>query len=403
MELHAEVLREGLVERGHRVTMVSTPHATGMRRDEDAWGETLFVGTGAPAVYSREWWQASLAALLHRHSHDPIDVVVGHGKAAYRYLGVRQRLPTAQRIPTVVITHNTIVSELQAQVAQLVRRPQSVAHWLPRGAAYYLDDRRRLPLADAITATTEANAQDLRRWFALNPGQLTVIPNGVNIAALAAGASLRESFRRRLGVSAAEDETRVIMTLARLVRDKGQHYLLDALALPEMRACHSSIRVVFAGDGPAQINLVSQAEALGLRDIVHFLGRVAHSDVPGLLAASDIVVLPTVSEGMSLSLLEAMACGRPVVASAIPAITSFIEDGVTGRIVPVAQPAALARALSDLLGDPAHANELGARGQAHVTARYDQRAMVTAYERVFHRAADAAGRSVHASGAAQSL
>jgi len=132
-------------------------------------------------------------------------------------------------------------------------------------------------------------------------------------------------------------------------------------------------------------------EALGLQDTVLFLGRVPHEDVAGVLAAADIVALPTVSEGMSLSLLEAMASGRPVVASDIPAIASFVEDGVTGRIVPVAQPPALARALVELLDDEDYANTLGARGRAFVAARYDQRTMVAGYEQVFLQVAGARG------------
>lgn len=383
MELHAEVLRQGLVERGHRVTVITTPHPNGAPREEDAWGETLFVGTGAPGAYTRDWWQASLESLIHKHADDPIDVVAGHGKAAYAYLGARSRLPVGQRIPTVVITHNTIVSELRAKVAQLARRPQSVARWAPRGVAYYLDDRRRLPMADAITATTEENALDLRRRFPLDPDRVAVIANGVDVAKLNAGASSRESVRRRLGVTPENQGTRIILTLARLVRDKGQQYLLDALAMPEMQAHRGAIRVVFAGDGPARGKLAAQVEALGLQDIVTFLGRVAHDEVAGLLAAADIVVLPTVSEGMSLSLLEAMACGRPVIASDIPAIASFIEDGVTGRITPVARPEALAQALVELLTNREYAQRLGAQGQAYVSARYDQRHMVEGYERVF--------------------
>ncbi len=389
MELQTEVLRQGLVERGHRVTMITTPHPNGHAHVKDSWGETLFAGAGAPAVYTHDWWQASLATLLQAHAHDPIDVVAGHGKAAYTYLGMRRHLPAAQQIPTVVITHNTIISEMHAQFAQLHRRPQSVARWLLRATAFFLDDRRRLPLADAITTTTEENAQDIRRWFSPKSSQVTVIPNGVDIAMFMAGEAFRDSFRQQLG--AAGNEVRIIVVLARLVRDKGQHYLLDALALPAMQPFRDTVRVVLAGDGPARKSLASQVEALGLQDSVLFLGRVPHDEVAGLLAAADIVALPTISEGMSLSLLEAMASGRPVVASDIPAIASFVEDGVTGRIVPVAQPAALARALVALLDNSADAAKLGARGRAYVAARYDQRTMVAGYERVFLHAAGATG------------
>src|SRR5690348_12177586 len=179
MELQTEVLRQGLVERGHRVTMITTPHPNGHAHVKDAWGETLFAGAGAPAVYTRDWWQASLATLLQAHARDPIDVVAGHGKAAYNYLGMRRHLPAAQQIPTVVITHNTIIIDMRAQLGMLRRRPQAVARWLPRGMAYFLDDRRRLPLADAITTLGEEHARSLLPWFSVDPDRIAVIPNGV--------------------------------------------------------------------------------------------------------------------------------------------------------------------------------------------------------------------------------
>lgn len=389
MELHAEVLRHGLVERGHRVTVITTPHATGVPSVTDAWGETHFVGTGAPGAYSRDWWTASLKMLMRLHARDPFDVIASQGKAAYAYLGVRKRLPVAERIPTVIITHNTIIHDARAQFGQLIRRPHAVARWAPRGAAFFLDDRRRMPLAEAITALTAEHASALRRWFTLDPSRVVVIPNGVDVAWLVAGASSRGTVRAKLGV--ADDSACIVLELARLIEDKGQRFLLDAVSRIATQPERRDVRVVLAGDGPARDTLATQVDALGLREVVTFLGRVPHEDVPGLLAAADIVALPSFAEGMPLSLLEAMVCGRPVVASNIPAIASFIEDGVTGRLVPVAEPAALARTLDALIADRQNATKLGERARAFATERYDQKTMVADYERIFARVA-----SVHA-------
>ena len=144
---------------------------------------------------------------------------------------------------------------------------------------------------------------------------------------------------------------------------------------------------MLAGDGPRRSSLVAQSHALELQDVTLFLGQISHETVPGMLAASDIVAMPSLAEGMSLTLLEAMVCGRPVVASNIPAIASVIEDGVTGRLVPVAQPAALARTFVALLSHRELATEIGARARDHALARYDQHTMIANYERVFMRAA----------------
>lgn len=382
MDLFAEMLRRGLAERGHRVTTITTPHPRNMPRESDVWGETFFVGTGAPGRYSRDWWKSSLSALLQLHAHDPIDIVAGHGKAIYRYLGMRRHLPEIERIPAVVITQNTIIQDFRGQFGQLRRHPFKFAKWLPHAITLFLDDRRRLPLADAITALTNDHAQTLKRWFSLDPSRLSVIPNGVDTAPFIAAATLRKSVRQHLGVG---DGVSVLLVLARLSPDKGHRFLLEALARPELQSYGSNIRLVLAGEGHGRNDLVSQVQALKLQDTVKFLGRVPRDDVPGLLAAADVVVLPSVAEGMPISLLEAMVCGRPVIASNIPAIASFIEDGVTGRLTPVAHPDALARALVELLDDRAYAAALGERARAYAIERYDQHAVVTEFERMFQR------------------
>jgi glycosyltransferase involved in cell wall biosynthesis len=211
-----------------------------------------------------------------------------------------------------------------------------------------------------------------------------VIPNGVDLVALRAGAAQRATFRQRFGL---DDSTRMILTMARLVPDKGQQHLLDALARPEMQPYRAAVRLVLVGDGPTREGLQAQARALGLGDSVVFAGRLPHDEVPGLLSAADIVVVPSSAEGMSISLLEAMACARPIIASDIPAIASVVADGVTGRLFPVAQPAGLAKALAEFLAEPRRAARMGERAQTIVTERYDQRVMVADYERVFARTA----------------
>lgn len=385
MEMHAEVLRRGFVERGHRLTVITTPHLRGAVRLDDTWGKTLFVGHDMPVTYTRDWWREGLKALLDLHAHDPIDVIASQGKAAFAYLGVRSRLPVTERIPTVVISHNTIMNDFQAQLAQLSRRPDRVARWLPRGIVYFLDDRRRLHLADGVTVLSEEHARSMQRWSAVEPRRITVIPNGVDSVALTAGAPLRGLYRQQLGIT--DDDVRIVLVLARLAPEKGQQFLLESLVHPEMQAHSRDVHVVLAGEGPARDSLMAQTRSLGLQDIVTFLGRVPHDEVPGLLAAADIVALPSVAEGMPLSLLEAMACGLPVIASDIRAIASFIEDSVTGRLVPVAQPAALARVLAQFVTDQQYAADMGGRARASVIAHYDQRSMVAAFERVLIKTA----------------
>src|SRR5258706_13872450 len=137
MELHAETLRRGLVAAGHRVTTITTTLSSGPQTVEDAWGKTYFTDGGQPAAYSSAWNRASVSTLLDIHNQDRFDVIASHGKAAYPYLKSRGRLPGAQRVPVIVISHGNIIDDFRSHAPQRHRRPIRVlANCLPRAIAY---------------------------------------------------------------------------------------------------------------------------------------------------------------------------------------------------------------------------------------------------------------------------
>jgi glycosyltransferase involved in cell wall biosynthesis len=383
MELHAETLRRGLVAAGHRVTTITTTLSSGSQTVEDRWGKTYFTDGGRPAAYSSAWNRASVSTLLDIHNQDRFDVIASHGKAAYPYLKSRGRLPGAQRVPVIVISHGNIIDDFRSHAAQLHRRPIRVlAKWLPRDIAYWKDDLRWLRLADHITALSEHDAALVQRWFAIKPSQVSVIPNGVDIQAAVDAEVRRADVRNRLGL---DEHTVAILVLASLEPRKGQHILLEALARPEVRGFERPVRLLLAGDGPAHDALCAQTTLLGLAEQVTFLGLVPPDEVPSLLSGMDIIALPSISEGMPLSLLEAMASGHPVVASRVGAIGSVVQDGVSGVLVPPGSPAALAQALLELARDSGRASHIGREGRLRVLADYDQRVMLRRHEQVLLR------------------
>lgn len=385
MELHAETLRRGVADNGHRVTTISTCLPSGLTIKEDQWGKTYFVGEGAPGEYHEEWWRESVRTLLRVHAEDPVDVVASQSKAARAYLDARTGLPTAQQLPTVVIMHSASIDELRAHLRQIYRHPaRAFLRWIPRDTSLWRDDRRWLHLADHVTVLSKDAAMSARRWLLVDPLRVTVIPNGVDVEGITAAAVRRSELRSQMGI--AEDAT-AILILASLVRRKGQHYMLDALASPHLRSYGRSLRLILAGEGPTRAKLENQCVRLGLVEQVVFVGRVPHDEVPAVLSAADIVALPSDDEGMPLSLLEAMAAGRPVVGTQVGAVPEIVEDRISGLLVRPGSPDALARAVAELIRDPQTARRMGALGREHVLAHYDQRTMVAAYERVLRDAA----------------
>jgi glycosyltransferase involved in cell wall biosynthesis len=135
---------------------------------------------------------------------------------------------------------------------------------------------------------------------------------------------------------------------------------------------------LLVGDGPVRSDLEHLADELHIRPSIEFLG--SRSDIPELLAASDLYVHPSLQEGYSNALLEAMASACPVVATAVGGNVELVEDGVTGVLVAPSDPQALADAMLRMLGDPSQAGVMGRRARATVRARHDIVAVVREYE-----------------------
>jgi glycosyltransferase involved in cell wall biosynthesis len=154
-------------------------------------------------------------------------------------------------------------------------------------------------------------------------------------------------------------------------------------AVAVVRRERPGLRLVVAGDGPQRTALEAEAERLGLGGAARFLGERA--DVPELLAAMNLVVHPSESEGLPNAVLEAMASGLPVIAAAIPGIDELVRDGETGVLVTPRDVAGLARTIGVLLDQPELAVKLGLAAQALVARQFDVATMVRRFEDVYER------------------
>jgi glycosyltransferase involved in cell wall biosynthesis len=236
--------------------------------------------------------------------------------------------------------------------AVLARVPAVVAtvHLVPRfrlDRSNYLQERLLARGVDRYIAVSSEIKRQLVETFRWPPGKIEVVHNAVRSERFRAAAD--GELRRRLagGVGRA-----TVLTVARLDVQKGLDVLLQAAArVPEAR-------FVVAGEGSERGRLETQARELGLGERLVFLGR--RNDVPQLLAASDVFVLPSLYEGTSLAVLEAMAAGKPLVSSRIGGTDELVVDGESGLLVSAGDPGALAAAIRRLLADSALRARIGA-------------------------------------------
>jgi type III pantothenate kinase len=225
--------------------------------------------------------------------------------------------------------------------------------------------RNRIPLerrvardVDVVLATCSDEVAELDR-MGVPTDHVRVVPCGVDTARFAPGPS-EPAPRNRL------------VSVGRLVQRKGFDTALRALPLvPEAE-------LVVAG-GPPAADLSRDAEArrltalaheLGVADRFSLLGQVPHEEMPALIRSVDVVLATPWYEPFGITPLEAAACGRPMVGSAVGGLLDSVQDGVTGRLVPPRDPAALAAAVQVLLDDPATSRRMGRAARRRAVARY---------------------------------
>jgi glycosyltransferase involved in cell wall biosynthesis len=223
------------------------------------------------------------------------------------------------------------------------------------------DPARQPPLTLRLFRRILAVSEDVKTRYAqelrVPARKLVVVRNAIRVTP--AGRTPDPALRAAL-VAGRPDY--VVLTPARLHPQKGHTYLLAAaVKIPDAT-------FVLAGDGPLRAELEAHARNLGVTDRCVFLGD--RTDVPDLLAAADLFVLPSLFEGLPVSVLEAMAAERPVVATAIGGTDEVVRHEETGLLVPPCDPSALAAAISRIRSDPSLARRLAAAGRERVEREF---------------------------------
>jgi glycosyltransferase involved in cell wall biosynthesis len=247
------------------------------------------------------------------------------------------------------------------------------------GGRYYASRAyRRIAMRMAIrwsrgvVAVSESAGRALRQDMGLREHVVRVIPNGVVPATVDHDAP---PLRAELGLG---PDDRLLLALGNLYAVKGHRYLIDAVALAA--ASHPDLHVAIAGRGGEEPELRAQAARLGVQDRVHLLGF--RSDIGRLIAAADVFVMPSLSEGLPLALLEAMFFGRPIIATGVGEMPAVLEPDA-GVIVPPADAEALAGAIQRLLDDRESAARLGANARTRAEAEFHFDRMLERYAAIY--------------------
>jgi glycosyltransferase involved in cell wall biosynthesis len=218
-------------------------------------------------------------------------------------------------------------------------------------------------------------ARVLRERVGIPERKLEIIRAGVDTSRFTGP---RSEARAALGLA---EPDRVVAIVARLYPEKNHRLLVEAFAEVSRRV--ESARLLIAGDGVEEDAIRREVERLNLTGSVKMLG--VRRDVARILAASDVFALSSDREGLPIAVLEAMAAGKPVVATSVGDLPLVVRDGVTGRVVPPRDRGALAEALIEMLLDHDRAVEMGATGRRLVEEEFGLRSMIARYEKLYSK------------------
>jgi glycosyltransferase involved in cell wall biosynthesis len=374
MERLTDTLARGLAGRGHEVTLVTTARQDGVVEAGEDGVRLLHLPGSSWRRYGRRWWDDSYARLRREHEAVPYDVVVSQSAGALGYLRqAREELG----LPAAAVLHAAPLAPVlsawrgartprgvAALGRQAVTLPPLLARW--RSAA---------PAVGGWLAVTPEVAAASATAFGIPTASFTVVPPGVDVDRFRPDPDVGAASRQALGILPSAP---VVVLATRLEVGKGVQVALDAAGM--VRPRHPDLQVLVAGAGHHGVALRRRAERQGLGATVRFLGFVDHDRLPGVLAAGDVFVLPSVlSEGFPVSLVEAMATGLPVVATA--GIGGSLTGAGTILAVGGGDARQLAAAVSRLLDDGELRAAMGAAGRRLVERRLSAGAIVVAMER----------------------
>jgi glycosyltransferase involved in cell wall biosynthesis len=301
-------------------------------------------------------------------------------------------LACVRRLSSVMRRHNVAVAHshefTMAVYGAAAARLAGAAHVITMHGSDYCTRTRRRRLAMRVAARLSgplacvSTALRVRLEQALSlPGRCAVVPNGI-----APAAPRRITLRAELGLDAAQP---LLLSVGNLYPVKGHAVLIEALARLDGNARRAHLAI--AGRGSLREPLEQRARDLGVASRVHWLGL--RDDIPDLLAAANLFVLPSLSEGLPMALLEAMFAGASIVASDVGDVRIALEDGNAGILVPAGDATALAGALQGALDNPAAAMVLGVRARARARDAYHASTMTDRYLAMYERVLPPARRA----------
>lgn len=377
MEIHVQALVDGLIRRKHKVTVITTMHPQGIRKEEKGDLKIYYAGDKSLKC-TWTFYEESARLFEHLNHIDRFDIVHSQSTSGYGFARFCH-----EEIPFIVTFQGTALNEIKSALNSGSIKGIALASYIFfHDFLYVRDDQTACKRANKIIAVSNELKEDLKKQYDIPEEKLALIQNGIDVDRFRSGLDIRY-LKDRYDVG----EKKVVLTIGVMTGQKGHDLLIRVL--PGLLKENKDIMLVLVGYGAAMEHLKKMTLELNVSDSVVFTGKIRHEELQFYYNLADVFVFPTLRvEAGPLVIPESMACERPVIASRIGGIPTVIENYVDGILIDPGNLMELKEKILEVLGNKGFADTLGKNARRKIIERYSVDRMVEDTIKVYEKAGE---------------
>jgi len=360
IEVHVQHLVTGLINKGHEITLITTRHPDGIKKEMREKLSVYYVGD-RPQHCNELFYLESVDRFKELHEKKRFDIVHTQDYAGYGFT------KHFSGIPHIITSHGTPINMLTLILkVKNYRSFPKIPYWIK---SHFLVAPFIFQNADKIVAVSNELNENIKRQYKVPQDKVITIPNGIDIDRFNVAES--STIRNRLNIG----KEKIILFIGGVSKQKGLHVLVDAVnnVFNEMK----NVKLIIVGSGPYLQKIKIKVNTLKIKDNVIYIDKVPNKNLPMYYNLADIVVVPSLGmEGLPFVVIEAMSCGKPVIASDIGGIPTAIEHLKEGVLVEPGNIRELSDRILELLNDQEMAENLGRAGRQKAIEKFSLDSMV---------------------------
>ncbi|MGR3302289.1 MAG: glycosyltransferase family 4 protein [Candidatus Scalindua sp.] len=382
MDLHGKHLLEGLSGRGHKIIVISTKHPSGKEYEEINGIKIHYLKHTTFGSSRKGWKRQSINKFKDIIKTEEIDIALSQQTAGYGIAKIARR----KGIPFITIMHGYEIMIFRSIFNQVMNFKKDYLSLVKSFlSSLYYTVFQELPIlkdSSAIIAVSEGVSKVIEKRPFIDRDKIKVINYGIDLKLFKFSEEERKETRLKLNIT---NHDKVVLFLSLLSKQKGTDIAIKAFN--ELAENNESIKLIIAGDGEYLEEAKLLVNNFKLKSRVIFTGFVRNEDTVQYYNASDIFIFPTLRlESFGIVIAEAMACGKPVIASDIGSIPDVIDNGINGILIPIGDFKELARQINLLLSDKQYSAMLAQNARRKALERFGLDRMIEETIKVFELA-----------------